>query len=444
MNPIRKIGRNLIARLVWRVNSRVDQHEVLIRALADANFRTRAMAKRAGNQPIRVLFICHEPAMWGMFESIYEAMAGDQEFAPLVVALPYAHGTLPEGEYPEGQYKDAGMMEFCAKRNIHAIWGFDKDKNEWLKPVSLMPDYVFFQQPYDLYAPPWSVGRVALHARVCYLPYATLCENEYFASVTHPEAFFRHVNLYFTECPAQRELLAKEFEGKTWYQKANIVLSGHPKLDYLTKRSARPHIVWKRGIQNDITRMLWTPRYRTLEETCHFFDYKDYFAGFCKDHPEVDFVFRPHPYCFQNFARTGELSREEQARMQSDYKKSLNMVIDTSGGYEDTFRTSDILVSDVSSMMIEFFATGKPIIYTHRKDVFNEYGRRMSQGLYWVRNVEELNRTLLMLLSGRDPLREKRQELMRDLFFIPEGGAGQAIKNRLQEDYATFGQPTLR
>ncbi|MGH7981440.1 MAG: hypothetical protein ACREE6_18840, partial [Limisphaerales bacterium] len=117
---------------------------------------------------------------------------------------------------------------------------------------------------------------------------------------------------------------------------------------------------------------------------------------------------------------------------------------DMNGGYEDTFSTSHVLISDISSMMIEFFSTGKPIIYTHRKYIFNEYGRRMSEGLYWVRDVEELNRTLLMLLSGQDPLREKRKELMKDLFFMPENGAGQAIKSWLQKDYATFCEQTVR
>ncbi|MGH9325492.1 MAG: hypothetical protein ACRD2B_02195, partial [Terriglobia bacterium] len=265
MNPIRKIGHKVITRITRQVRSRVEQQDVTIRALADANFRTRAMAMGAGKQPIRVLFVCHQPAMWNMFESVYQAMAGDREFAPLVVALPYTGYTLPKGEY-----KDSGMMEFCAKRKFHAIRGFDNDKDEWLNPATLVPDYVFFQQPYSsvergipLFPRAWCIEQVAMHARVCYIPYATLCEAGKEWMGVHPEGFFRHVSLFFMECPAQVELLAKEIEGKLWYQRGSIVLSGHPKLDYLREQSACPDVIWKRGVQNNITRILWTPRYQT-------------------------------------------------------------------------------------------------------------------------------------------------------------------------------------
>ena len=67
------------------------------------------------------------------------------------------------------------------------------------------------------------------------------------------------------------------------------------------------------------------------------------------------------------------------------------MAIDSNSSCEDTFRTCDILVSDFSSMMIEFYPAEKPIIYTHRKDVFNEYAARMAAGVYWVNNEHELS-----------------------------------------------------
>jgi CDP-glycerol glycerophosphotransferase (TagB/SpsB family) len=100
--------------------------------------------------------------------------------------------------------------------------------------------------------------------------------------------------------------------------------------------------------------------------------------------------------------------------------------------------TSDILISDFSSMMVEYFATGKPIIYTHRTNLFNEYGIMLSEGLYWVQNIRELDETISMLLSGKDPLRKRREELMNVLFFMPEGGAGRLIKEHVQTDYKNF------
>jgi hypothetical protein len=371
-----------------------------------------------------------------MFETVYQTMAEDPEFYPLVVALPYKHGTLPEGEY-----KDAGMFEFCELRKIKVVHGYDKEATEWLNPASLMPDYVFFQTPYHFFPSEWSVEQISMMARVCYIPYATLLSKGEIAAAVHPDGFFKYVNLFFSECQFKKDLFGREFENKRWYKKEKVVLSGHPKLDYLTDVNEFQSKAWKRGVRKDLIRLLWTPRWNTWEGNCHFFDHKEFFSEFSTQHQEVDFAFRPHPLCFQNFIKTGEMSLDDLKQMRLDYDVSLNMTIDENLQYEGTFTTSDMLISDLSTMMLEYFATGKPIIYTLRTDpkiLLNEYGLKLSEGLYLAKNCEELLNAISMLLSGQDPLREKRQELIKALFFKPEGGAGRVIKEYLKSDYFLF------
>jgi len=105
--------------------------------------------------------------------------------------------------------------------------------------------------------------------------------------------------------------------------------------------------------------------------------------------------------------KTGELTEQELARLEMQYSNSLNMTLDRNGEYQDTFLTSDFLISDVSSMLVKYLATGKPVVYTHRVDVFNELGRKLSEGFYWVINSVELKENLEMLISDNDPLHEK-------------------------------------
>ena len=186
-------------------------------------------------------------------------------------------------------------------------------------------------------------------------------------------------------------------------------------------------------------RILWTPRWRTSEGNCHFFDYKDYFIDFCSKHPDVDFAFRPHPLCFQNFLRTKEMSLDQLRQMEKVYEQSSNMRIDLDGDYQDTFLTADVLVADVSSLMVEFLATGKPIIYTHRVDAFNEVGKKLAGALYWVRNVDELDKTLSSLIKGVDSMKKKRLEVMKSILFLPPEGAGVRIKETLKLDFAQCG-----
>ena len=44
------------------------------------------------------------------------------------------------------------------------------------------------------------------------------------------------------------------------------------------------------------------------------------------------------------------------------------MAIDKNIEYDDTFNEVDLFISDPSSMISEFFATKKPIIYTKKID----------------------------------------------------------------------------
>lgn len=410
--------------------SLLQKRDSILKAFADTNFRMRAMKKNAQNKPINVLFVCHEPSLWNMFESIYAAMENDSKFLPLVVALPYKHGTLPEG-----QYKDAGMLEYCEARKIKVVRGYNKEKDEWLQPSTLEPDYVFFQTPYSVFPQCWLVKQISMMARICYIPYATCLFRGEVEETLHPASFFQHTRFIFKESIFSRDLFIKNFRSQGWLKEDNVILSGHPKLDYLTNNNQTKNGSWKRGFQKDIKRIIWTPRWNTSEGNCHFFDYKDFFVSFCKENQDVDFIFRPHPLCLQNFLNTGELSQKDLSLLEMQYAQSLNMILDKSAEYRDTFLTSDILVSDISSMLLEYLGTGKPIIYTHRINVFNDLGMKLSEGLYWVNNVMELKKTIDMLISGNDPLLIKRKQLMSEILYMPNGGSGLAIKDVIKTDF---------
>lgn len=425
-NKLKKLARKFVARLL---SGPIDRYEVTLQALAESNFRTRALVKLAEGQPIHVVFACHLPALWSTFESVYKAVVEDPNFTATVIALPVRSGTPREG-----QYQDGGIYDYLKGKGINVIQGYDRIKNQWTSPASLAPDYLFFQTPYHLFPRLWSIETVSLIARVCYLPYASALATGEVEKTAHPKEFFKYVSLAFMECPLQKQLFDGQFSEDNWYRKERTLVSGYPKFDYLTEAHEFHGSAWKRGMSKDIKRILWTPRWRTSEGTCHFFDYKNYFVQLCGTQ-NIDFVFRPHPLCLPNFIKTGEMSPEQQKQMQSDYERSSNMSIDLSGSYEDTFMTSDLLISDFSSMMIEYFATGKPIVYTHRKNIFNEFGRRLAEGVYWVRNIKELNETVRMLVSGKDPLRQKRHEIMKELIYLPEGGAARNIKEIIATDY---------
>lgn len=422
-----KVGRKVLIPIFRKW----DQQTELLRLVAKSEMQTRAILKREQGAKINVVFVCHSPSLWGKQSPVFKALRLDPSFNVSLVAAPYRHAT-----FGDNNFHDAGTADYIRREEgIEPIIGYDSTSDEWLDLQSLQPDYVFFQQPYDCIFPfSYTSECVSMYARICYVPYyGILIFNGVMEEVTHPLSFFKNVSLAFLGHEKEAEDILGRFCGTVRSSQLEIV--GPPALDYVKHSKSPTGAHWNLEYTDKRTRILWTPRWRTEEGTCHFFDYNDYFVELAKRDESIDFLFRPHPLCFNNFLTTGELSQVDHDNMIEDYERLQNAAIDRSGVYEDTFLSCDILVSDMSSMMAEFFITGKPIVYTHREDTFNEFGSELAEGYYWVRNQQELEDVLSTLRRGEDPLKSKRQEIIERMFFIPEEGSASVIKNLLKERF---------
>lgn len=391
--------------------------------------KCRAVQKQQRGGRIHVVFVCHMPGAWGKLRPVYSALKSDPAFDVTVVAVPYRHPSAARNDY-----KDGGMSNYLrTDEGIEAVRGYDEAKGEWLDLQDLAPDYVFFQTPYDPFPYKLTSDCVSCFARVCYVPYygVLIYEGEV-ENITHPRGFFRNTSLVFVAHENERIELLKRFSEM---EASNVVTVGCPTFERIQELQTVSGRAWNLPRSPAISRILWTPRWRTSEGNCHFFDYKDYFIELARSNQDVDFLFRPHPLCLKNFAATGEFSEAEQNLMVKEYASLANAGIDTSGDYHDLFLSSDILVSDMSSMIAEYFLTGKPIVYTHRTDAFNDFGRELSSGLYWARNKAELDGVLRSLRRGDDPLKERRQELIEKLYVRPTGGSSELIKTILKDRF---------
>ena len=389
----------------------------------------KAVRRRLTGQPIRVGFVCHMPSIWGKLSPLYRLLRDSPEFETLLIACPYRHRSFGDRDYHDG-----GMFEFLQKEEqTIPIKGYDETTDRWISLRNLSLDCVFFQTPYQetQFPKDFSSRSVSRHTRICYVPYhGTLIYKGEVEKTTHPEPFFRNVNMAFLGNAPECEYLSSRFP-HLGIEKGSFA-TGSPMNDSLLGKPAKEDGSWNLPRSDSRKRILWTPRWTTREGNCHFFQYKDYFLDIAAKRNDVDFLFRPHPLMFQNLATTGEMPMEDQTRMIEIYDSLPNTSINNSGNYQNIFLTSDVLISDMSSIMAEYFVTGKPIVYTHREASFNEFGARLSEGFYWARNEEELDRVLGELIRGNDPLREKRASLTRELFRLPEGGASSAIADILK------------
>jgi len=378
-----------------------------------------------------VVFLCHQPALWGKIDSVYKLLSERVEFKVSVVAVPYKHPAFSDPDF-----RDRGMVDHLTAAKIPHISAWDSVSGGWLDLQDMAPDYVFYQTPYDeQYPMQYRSAEVSMYSRICYVPYyGILIYDAEVADTTHPESFLRHLDLAFVAHEAEQqemEARVRELDSPA----TEVVVTGAPMLDAFV--DSRPPIggAWNDPHDTHSKRILWTPRWNTAEGNCHFFDYWELLLQYARARDNVDFLYRPHPLSLAHLATTGELDVDERAAMFDAFDAVKNAGIDRSEDYRDVIRSSDILVSDISSIMVECLAAGKAIVYTHRRDCFNGFGRELAQCFYWVRSAEELTGTLDMLLSGEDPLAAVRSEMRSANLMSSVGGAAEAIRSMLEIRY---------
>lgn len=370
-----------------------------------------------------MLFICHRPGVWNSLKTVYAAFRSDPAFETMILAVPYKK-QLPEKGFSHEEYESEGAEDFW--KEYGCINGYDYQKKEWIDPRDLHPDYVFFQQPYNIARPAqyksWVVSK---YAKLCHVPYAyQIFEKEIFLSV-YPADFMKAVSFCFAFDQYHYADISQKLRADNNYF-THVYTAGFPRFDLIPP---------KKEEKNDAFCALWTPRWATEENNCFFFEYKDKLLNYCDKNENFSLIFRPHPQTFLNLNATGEMPEKEADAYRMEYGRRENARIDESGDYFAAFQTSDCLIADITSLMAEYLVTEKPIIYCHRVNTFSEVGNKMAKGFYWVRSWEELCGTLDMLRAGKDPLKEKRKDIIKELFPLSKTvSIGYEIKEIIKRD----------
>ena len=143
------IGR-MIAK-IDRLEKAIQERDAESLLLARENIGLRLKLKRMNGEKANVVFVCHRPAVWEALHGVYDALKADEHFHVTIVAIPNKK-ELPDTWLYHEEYESEGAEEFW--KPYGCVNGYNYETKEWLDLRSLKPDYVFFQQPYNVARPP--------------------------------------------------------------------------------------------------------------------------------------------------------------------------------------------------------------------------------------------------------------------------------------------------
>ncbi|MBQ3809246.1 MAG: hypothetical protein II839_00330 [Kiritimatiellae bacterium] len=306
---------------------------------------------RAG-RPARVLFPVSSSAMFPA-RPLFEAMRNDPAFDARI-------SVIPDLRWPDRPPETA--MEACERELGTAFPG------ALLSPLrrgadGLWPDvlpgfdFAVFPSPYEFsdfrYNPSRADAAGVLGLHVNYGFYRSVYDR----SILALESYARFWKV-FLECDAT----AAEFRAHAAAGGANGEVVGYVKMDALA--AAAP---WPRNANRK--RVLVAPHHSVdggANDTLalsNFQRYADYFLAMPEKHPELDFVFRPHPFLFTVLSHPSKWGTKKVADWIARMKAHPNVRWSDEGDYFPAFASCDACVQDCGSYLVEWVYTGKPCCY---------------------------------------------------------------------------------
>ena len=410
--------------------------------IADVQSRRRIkrVSRRASLQSksrkIRVLFLVIDSNTWNKLKPLYDAMRQRENIELKIVCMmpmPKQQDTSVTYRY----FKDHGYD--CIDARVgDGPWDVDDKTSQWFDIRALEPDYIFYGEPYNAYFPAQYRSQVtSQYAKICFASYGvTILKNFLYIQ---PRDFCRDVYFRYATSEEEKNFIISQY--RKFYKKGlqkikyigNLVFS-----EFYKARDARCE-AW--AFSKNKFRAIWTPRWTTDEKIggSNFLRYKDILLDYAKTHKEMDFLLRPHPMALDNFVKTGQLSEEEAAAFKQTCLEESNLSLDVQKYYANTFWHSDVLIGDISSILVEYFITGHPIIFCktlHSEQQPLKFFEKILSCCYIADNQAELILHLEQLAAGHDPLKTKRESCIAELFnYDFEGVADKMIDDIISDFY---------
>ncbi len=385
--------------------------------------KKRMQSEDKTKNPIRVVFIMQYPEMWNSECSVYNFMKKDLRFDVSVLAIPKRNGV---------NYKDMPFFErneayeYCLKNNIEVVDAITPQKT-WIDLKKLNIDYIFLQRPYNSDLPKeFDFDKLSRKALLCYIPYGYEFVSGVHLGIEYNDILLKNLYLAFADNNVTYEYVSEVSNRSLQMGARQVFDEGYPRFDLIGQYAMKV---------KERKTVLWVPRWSLSEhnDKTSFFDYLDLLLEYFNKNSNYDLIIRPHPLMFTNFIEKKIMTKDEVENLKKRIADMDNVSFDTNVNYLNTFCSADILLADFTSLIIEFFALKKPIIYCGETSSFNAIGKIMDQGLYHGQSWDEISAILTDLLKGIDYKKEQYSDIA-DKIADASGNVGCKIANIIYKD----------
>lgn len=362
-------------------------------------YRYRKRNKGRITKRKRIVFLTVYPQGWNSLKTVYESMKQIGGIEVMILAwtgYPYPGNT---GEY----WKSI---------DYNAIISSNEKIIDLRK---LKPDIVIRQTPYnDEYPKCYSAKNISKVSRLCYIPYSYEPSPLKHLKIEYNNHFLPYLSAVFCDNSCTMEYCQNTIAGSRYTADIKCYDYGFPRFDISAIEKYRDRYKV----------YLWLPRWSLDSENndgSSFFLFFDKLMDYFSEHENIRLIIRPHPSMFNNFVKNKALTEEEVIQIKRKIADASNVTLDETADYIVSFNESDVLISDFSSLVVEYFLTGKPVLYCGNMDEYNCIVHRMIELSYKVDSWNDLRNKIEVLTCGEDATVKERMEFVRQ-FRMDEHG----------------------
>ena len=363
----------------------------------------KKLKHKAKGEKINIVFVSNEPQKW-TYNSLYKKFENSEYFNPIIVVYPLERLNKEEKyKYQNEQYN------FFANKGFNVEYGYENGKN--LPVKNFNPDIVFYPQPSDKIDEN-SPNNVSEFALTMYSPYGVLTfknKNNY------KQDFHKFLFAYFCE----HELNIKRYETYKKGNSKNCISVGYPKLDeYLEEYYIDKSKYWKHP---DKFKIIYAPHHSFKNNgSTHistFLENGRFILELAKLYSEkTTWIFKPHPRLKYVLKENGYMNESDIEKYWNEWN-SIGKIYD-SGDYLDIFKSSDLMITDCSSFLIEYLPSMHPLIRLVKKNslAVNDFCKKCISQYYFANdNIELQNIFEDLVIKKNDYKKEERKELVKEI-----------------------------
>lgn len=375
--------------------------------------KNRISEIRAKEQ-ISVVFFALFDSVWKL-DYLYKLLESDFRFKPTVVVCPVVN---------YGKENMIERMEACydvfINKGFNVIKSYDSFTDSYLDIISeLDPDVIFYTSPYrGLIDNRYYIDKFE-DKLTCYVPY--------FYGETRDSVFVNQPvhNLcwrFFVESDFHRYFCQKNMYNGA----SNVVVTGYPGVDYfLDSDYQASDNVWK-ITDKSLKRIIWAPHHTIFESdmitySC-FLKYADFMLEIAQKYEDkIQIAFKPHPVLRNKLDILWGKDKTDSYYNKWDSLKNTSL---KEGEYIDLFLTSDAMIHDSGSFLIEYLYVNKPVMRTVSPFAdagINDFALECLNYYYQATTEEEVENFIIDVIEGKDALKESRTDFKNQILCPSDG-----------------------